>query len=95
MINKKYFKMNVTDVFYLQGNHTVFVGVVEQLEKFITKCEAQILLNNVVYATIIIAGEWMTERSPSNNKRAISTVESIDISQEIITQKKCTIQAFL
>lgn len=86
------FEMKVSNIFHLQGGHTVFVGSILEEIEFIAKCRVEVILDGKFYKNITIDGEWITERALSNDVRAISTTEPIDLTEQVISQKECRLK---
>jgi hypothetical protein len=86
------FQMQIDDVFHLSSGFTIFCGLVdgtEELIKFGQK--AELFIDGLFYRIIETHGEWIGTPENLEGKRAISTLNTIDLTSEFVKQHNCVL----
>ena len=86
------FEVKVFDIFHLQSNQTVFAGLVSGHDNLLTKCKAQLLIDNKTHKVLVVEGEFIMDRKHPLGHRAISTKDTVDLTSEFVKAHDCRLK---
>jgi hypothetical protein len=86
------FEMKIFDVFHLQSGQIVFAGSIVGKHRLLKDCKADLFINNQVYQTIKIDGEFIMDVQHPLGHRAISTKDQVDITSDFVKEHDCKLR---
>jgi hypothetical protein len=76
--------MDVNEIFQFADGRTVFVGMIHNHPDLIPACNAMLKIGENLVQRIKIDGEFMIEKRTHFEKRAVATLDSLDVPIELL-----------